>query len=111
MCTSTKAASSKVVNQSATYFVDVGSGARYGQINNQGGTAAGGAAGDNRMVHISWLNSANGGTCGAPDVDVGQLTVFRDLRYVGISLATDNTLEDTDGMRGGAQSISDPSMR
>ena len=75
------AASSKVVNQSATYFVDVGLQVRYGQINNQGGTAAGGGVGDGRMIHILWFGNANGGACSAPDVDVGQLTVFRDLRF------------------------------
>ena len=63
--------------------VDTGSVA-FGQLSNPGGTAAGGKPGDPRTIHVSWSPAANGlprPACNAADVDVGQLTSFRDLRY------------------------------
>ena len=62
--------------------VDTGSVA-FGQLSNPGGTAAGGKPGDPRTIHVSWSPAANAGgpACYAANVDVGQLTSFRDLRY------------------------------
>lgn len=75
------AASSKAFNLTASVPLDIGQGVAYGQLSNSGGTAAHGSPGDSRTVHVSWLSTANGGPCRAPDVDVGQLTCFRDIRY------------------------------
>lgn len=76
-------ASSTVRNLSTTAALDVGRGVVYGQLSSSGGTTRGGAPGDPRTVHVSWLNDArrNDSTCAAQNIDVGQLTSFRDVRF------------------------------
>lgn len=76
------AATSTVTNLSATTALDSGSGVRYGQLSAAGGTARGGGAGDQRKLHVSWLTDAvRSAGCDPSDIDVGQLTCFRDVRY------------------------------
>jgi hypothetical protein len=75
-------ATSKVTDLGPTTAVDIGD-VRYGQLSSSGATAADGRKGDPRTVHVSWFVSAGWAAqrCVPSDIQVGQLTCFRDLRF------------------------------
>lgn len=75
-------ATNNLMNMTAPSVLDIGGGVRYGMLSTTGGTGSGGTPGDQRMLHISWLEDAVGPSCGgSPNIDTGQLTLFREVRY------------------------------
>jgi hypothetical protein len=67
-------------NLTAAEFVDKSGGPRYGQLSSTGGTAEGGAPGDPRTIHVSWMGG-NGIPPAKSCLGGGLLTALRDLRF------------------------------
>jgi hypothetical protein len=62
--------------------LDASGAVRYGTLSAAGGTGVGGGPGDMRTLHVSWFAGAPPDpSCRPSDVDVGQLTALREVRF------------------------------
>ena len=76
------AARSAVTRITPPAALDASGAVRYCTLSAAGGTGAGGGAGDARTLHVCWFAGAPPDpSCEPGDIDVGQLTALREVRF------------------------------